>query len=90
MRFVLYKSIVGKVDRGIVSRSFSAEELLNILVRYLVKRNLKILLAVDKIDYYVKSLRDGGIVYDLNRLNEIYGEKPTNIIGVIFISRDKY
>jgi len=88
-RFVLYKSIVGKVDRGIVSRSVSAEELLNILIRYLVKRNLKILLAVDEIDYYVKSLRGGGIVYDLTRLNEIYGEKPTNIIGVIFISRDK-
>jgi cell division control protein 6 len=87
-RVIFYRNLLGKVEPHLVSASFSAEELLRSLITYLQNEQKYILLTIDEIDYFVKRFKKQGIVYDLTRLNEL-SEKPSGIVGVTFLAREK-
>ncbi|MEM3018690.1 MAG: AAA family ATPase [Candidatus Bathyarchaeia archaeon] len=88
-KVVLYRSLLGKVDPGLVSASLSAEEMLRLLVRYLQDTGRRLLLTIDEIDYYVRRFGEEGIVYDLTRLNELTLPEPCGVLGATFLARDR-
>jgi len=88
-KVVLYRSLLGKVDRNLVSASLSAEEMLRLLVRYLRETGRRLLLTIDEIDYYVRRFGEEGIVYDLTRLDELTSPEPCGILGTTFLARDR-
>ena len=91
-RFVLYQTILEKAAPEIATRGHSPEEMLRLLVSFLRNTDRYLLLSLDDIDYLIRRLkgeeREGGIIYDLTRLNEIYLGEYQNIVGVLFIARD--
>ena len=87
-RVVLYRSIVEQASPEIYSASLSAEELLRQLVRYLQDKGRKLIISLDEIDYFIKHTKER-VIYDLTRLSEITPGKPSGVVGVIFIARDK-
>jgi cell division control protein 6 len=87
-RVVLYRNLLGKVDRSLASPSLSAEEMLRNLVEYLHINKRLLLLTVDEIDYYVTHFRDEGVVYDLTRLGELSTSGPSGVVGATFLARD--
>jgi cell division control protein 6 len=90
-RFILYKNLLEKVAPEIVTRGLSPEEMLRQLLKYLDRENRYLLLILDEIDYVVrksKEKREGSVIYDLTRLNEMYPGEFQRVVGTIFISRD--
>ena len=91
-RFVLYQTILEKAAPEVASRGHSPEEMLRLLVGFLKKADRYLLLSLDDVDYLIRRLkgeeREGGVIYDLTRLNEIYLGEYQNVVGVLFIARD--
>ncbi|MFQ6077372.1 MAG: Cdc6/Cdc18 family protein [Candidatus Bathyarchaeia archaeon] len=88
-KVILYRNLLKKVEPSLVSASFSAGELVRVLVDYLQESGRRVLLTVDEIDYYVRHYRDEGVVYDLTRLNELTLGRPCGVVGVTFLARDR-
>ncbi len=91
-RFVLYQTILSKAAPEVSTRGHSPEEMLSLMVSFLRESDRYLLLSLDDVDYLIKRIkeedREGGVVYDLTRLNELYPGEFSNIVGVIFIARD--
>lgn len=92
-RFVLYRTLLAKGTPEISTRGHSPEEMLRLMVVYLRHKEQYLLIALDDVDYLVKRMKEeenkeGGVIYDLTRLNEIFHGEFSNIVGVIFIARD--
>ncbi|MFH1327275.1 MAG: AAA family ATPase [Candidatus Bathyarchaeota archaeon] len=87
-RVVLYRTLIEKVAPELYSTSLSAEEMLRELVKYLQTNKKYLLISLDEIDYFIKRTKER-IVYDLTRLDEISLEKPSGVIGLVFIAWDK-
>ena len=75
--------------RGGTSSSLSAEEMLRAMIGELRHSNKHLIISLDEIDYFIKSTKETRVVYDLARLNEIDPLQATNVLGVIFVSRNK-
>jgi len=91
-RFVLYRILLQQAAPEVATRGESESEMLRRLVNYIKREGKFLLLALDDVDYLIRrskeKVAEGGVVFDLTRLNEMYlGEYP-NVIGVIFIARD--
>jgi cell division control protein 6 len=87
-RVILYRFLSEMISPEISSSGLSAEELLRQIVKYLKARRKFLLVLLDEVDYFVKSTRDGSVIYDLTRINELDPSKPLNILGVILTARD--
>lgn len=91
-RFILYQTVLQKLAPELATRGHSSGEMLRLLVHYLRSEGRYLLLALDDVDYLVRRSkeeeREGGVVYDLTRLSELYLGEYQNVIGVIFIARD--
>jgi cell division control protein 6 len=91
-RFVLYQTILEKAAPEVATRGRSPEEMLRLLVGYLRDAERYLLLSLDDIDYLIRRMKEeekeGGVIYDLTRLNEIYLGEYQNVVGVLFIARD--
>ena len=87
-KFVLFNSIASKIDPVLRSRNLTAEELLHETLEYLRKRDIRVLLVLDEVDYFLRFSRDSSIIYDLTRLSELRLGEPVNIVGLIMIARD--
>ncbi len=87
-KFVLFNNIAGKVDPVLRSRNLTAEELLHEILEYLRKKDIRVVLALDEIDYFLRFSRDSSIIYDLTRFSELKLGEPVNIVGLITIARD--
>jgi len=89
---VLYQTVLGKVAPEVVSRGFSASEMLRQLVHHLRSEGKYLLLTLDDVDYLIRrskeSKEEGGVVFDLTRLNEMFLGEYQHVVGVIFIARD--
>ncbi|MGD0330415.1 MAG: AAA family ATPase [Nitrososphaeria archaeon] len=88
-RVVLYRYLLEAGAPEVYSSSLSAEEMLRVMLRQLRERKRYLLISLDEIDYFIRSTKDTGVVYDLTRLNEIELGKPCNVLGVIFTARSK-
>ena len=88
-RIVFYRNLLSKIEPGLFSMNLSVEEMLRNLFNYLKSRDLRLLLTIDEIDYYVKRFKDERVVYDLTRLNEFIPDRPCGIVGVTFLAREK-
>jgi archaeal cell division control protein 6 len=73
----------------VYSSSLSAEEMLRAMIGELRHSNKHLIISLDEIDYFIKSTKETRVVYDLARLNEIDPLQATNVLGVIFVSRNK-
>jgi len=91
-RFVLYKTLLERVAPEVATRGVSAGEMLTRLIRYLREEGRYLLLALDDVDNLIRrekeEKQEGGVVYDLTRLNEFYLGEYQQVVGVIFIARD--
>ena len=86
-RLLLFRHIVQQVEPNIFSASYSAEELMIELMKFLNKKNKYLIIIFDEIDYALRYIREP-LIYSLTRLNEILPEKRCNVIGVIFTARN--
>lgn len=90
--FDLYQGLLKKVASGITTRGQSTGETLGTLVRCLRESGQYLLLALDDVDYLIRRTKteepEGGVVYDLTRLNEMHLGEYQNVVGVLFIARD--
>ena len=87
--FLLYKVLNEKISFRI-SRSLSAEELLQKFIRNLTKLSYHIFITFDEVDFFIKrGSKSSGIIYDISRLYEVLNMNgfKNNIIGMMFISR---
>jgi len=91
-RFDLYKSLLEMLAPGQADRGESAGRMLRRLVKFLRDEGRYLLLAVDDVDTLVRREKEdepeGGVVYDLTRLNEFYLGEYQQVVGVIFIARN--
>jgi len=91
-RFILYKTLLERVAPEFVTRGHSPEEMLRHLVSFLRREERYLLLALDDVDYLIRKSKEdeeeGGVVYDLTRINEMHHGAFQNVVGVIFIARD--
>lgn len=91
-RFVLYRILLQQAAPEVATRGESESEMLRRLAKYLRRERKFLLLALDDVDYLVRRSKEkaeeGGVVFDLTRLNEMYMGDYPNVIGVIFIARD--
>jgi archaeal cell division control protein 6 len=88
-RVVLYRYLLEKATPEVYSSSLSAEEMLRAMIGELRHSNKHLIISLDEIDYFIKSTKETRVVYDLARLNEIDPLQATNVLGVIFVSRNK-
>jgi cell division control protein 6 len=86
-KFAIYRFLLERIAPELPAQGLSAEEMLRYLLQYLRQNNQYALIVIDEIDYLVKSSKDGGIIYDLTRLNEYELDQPCYVKGVIFIAR---
>ncbi|MCW4019814.1 MAG: AAA family ATPase [Candidatus Bathyarchaeota archaeon] len=86
-RYVLFGNLVRKVTPRISTRSLSPEEMIRQLVDYLKSEGMFLLIALDEIDYFIKTNPKEHIIYDLTRITEMSPGEPSPIIGEIFIAR---
>jgi len=90
--FTLYKTLLERAAPEVASRGQSPGEMLRLLVDYLRGEGRYLLLALDDVDYLIRRQKEeepeGGVVYDLTRLNELNLGEHQNVVGVIFIARD--
>jgi len=91
-RYVLYQTVLQKVAPEIVTRGYSANEMLRQLVNHLRSKGNYLLLTLDDVDYLIRMSKEkkeeGGIVFDLTRLNEMFLGEYQQVVGVVFIARD--
>ncbi|MEM4296991.1 MAG: AAA family ATPase, partial [Nitrososphaerota archaeon] len=83
-----YRHLVRSVAEELFSQSLSAEELLANMLRHLKRTNTYLLIIFDELDYYVNQPHGHTLVYDFSRLPELSAGQPTNVWGVLFISRE--
>jgi archaeal cell division control protein 6 len=88
-RVVLYRYLLEKATPEVYSSSLSAEEMLRAMVKELYESKKYLVISLDEIDYFIKSTKETRVVYDLARLNEIDPQQHSNVIGVIFVARNK-
>lgn len=88
-RVVLYRYLLEKATPEVYSSSLSAEEMLRAMVRQLHDSKKYLIISLDEIDYFIRSTKETRVVYDLARLNEVDPGQYTNVIGVIFVARNK-
>ena len=90
--FTLYQSLLKQVFPEVQARGQSTGEMLRTLVQTLRSEGRYLLLALDDVDNLIRRSKkdepEGGVVYDLTRLNELYPGEYQHVIGVIFIARD--
>jgi len=91
-RYALYQTVLQKVAPEIASRGYSANEMLRQLVNHLRTTPKYLLLTLDDVDYLIRMSKEkkeeGGVVFDLTRLNEMFLGEYQQVVGVIFIARD--
>ncbi|MBD3172762.1 AAA family ATPase [Candidatus Bathyarchaeota archaeon] len=87
----LYKIIYEKAT-GKNKQNYSREEFLTQLISHLKETKKYIFIILDDIDYLLatteNNLHDGGVVYDLSRLNELTPGEPDNVLGLILVGRE--
>jgi archaeal cell division control protein 6 len=88
-RVILYRHLLEKATPEVYSSSLSGEEMLRAMLKRLRETNRYLLLSLDEVDYFIKSTKETRIIYDLTRLNEVDPESGCNVVGVIFVSRNK-
>lgn len=86
-RLLLFRHIVQQVEPNIFSVSYSAEELMIELMKFLNKTNKYLIIIFDEIDYALRYIKEP-LIYNLTRLNEVLPEKRCNVIGIIFTARN--
>jgi cell division control protein 6 len=91
--FTLYRTLLETAAPEVASRGQSPGEMLRLLVDHLRSEGMYLLLVLDDVDYLIRRQKgeepEGGVVYDLTRLNEMHLGEPGNVVGVIFIARDE-
>jgi cell division control protein 6 len=91
-RYALYQTVLQKVAPDIASRGYSTNEMLRQLVYHLRHSGEYLLLTLDDVDYLIRMSKEkkeeGGVVFDLTRLNEMFLGEYQQVVGVIFIARD--
>ena len=91
--FTLYRTLLEMAAPEVASRGQSPGEMLRLLVDHLRNEGMYLLLVLDDVDYLIRRQKgeepEGGVVYDLTRLNEMHLGEPGNVVGVIFIARDE-
>ena len=91
-RYALYQTVLQKVAPEIAARGYSANEMLLQLINHLRGEDEYLLLTLDDVDYLIRRSKDekeeGGIIFDLTRLNEMFLGEYQHVVGVIFIARD--
>lgn len=85
-RLMLFRRMVQAVEPNIFSASYSAEELLIELLKYLNRNDRYMLMIFDELDYSVAQSKEQ-IVYNLTRLNEILPGERCRVLGIIFTAR---
>jgi cell division control protein 6 len=90
--YTLYQTILQKVAPEIAGRGYSANEMLRQLLFHLKSEGKYLLLTLDDVDYLIRTSKErrgeGGVVFDLTRLNEMFLGEHQQVVGVIFIARD--
>jgi cell division control protein 6 len=90
--YALYQTILQKVSPESLGRGYSPSEMLRQTMLHLRRTGEYMLLAVDDVDYLVRTLKEkrgeGGVIFDLTRLNEMYLGEEQRVAGVIFIAKD--
>lgn len=90
--YALYRTILQKVAPEIAGRGYSPSEMLQQTLFNLRKSGDYMLLVVDDVDYLVRTLKEkrdeGGVIFDLTRLNEMYLGEYQQVVGTIFIAKD--
>ena len=88
----LYSALLSGVVPGVRSRGRPPWELLTLLVDNLRGESAYLLAALDDVDYLIKKQKrvepEGGVVYDLTRLNEMNHGVREPVAGVILVARD--
>jgi cell division control protein 6 len=91
-RYVLYQTVLQKVAPEISTRGYSANEMLRQLINHLRNEGEYLLLTLDDVDYLIRRSKEekeeGGVVFDLTRLNEMFLGEFQHVVGVVFIARD--
>ena len=91
--FTLYRTLLERAAPEAASRGQSPGEMLRLLVDTLRREGRYLLLALDDVDHLIRRQKaeepEGGVVYDLTRLNEIHLGEHQNVAGVIFIAQDE-
>lgn len=85
-RLMIFRRIVQDVQPEIFSASYSAEELMMELLRYLAKKNRYLLITFDELDYFVFQSKEQ-IIYNLTRLNEMLPGQQCKVVGIVFTAR---
>jgi cell division control protein 6 len=85
-KFGLVQRIIRKAAPELPLRGYGATELLHALWDYLNERNKLLVLALDEIDYYVRTTGED-IVYELSRLTNSLTDVPQRL-NFVFIARD--
>jgi Cdc6-like AAA superfamily ATPase len=74
--YALYQTILQKVSPESLGRGYSPSEMLRQTMLHLRRTGEYMLLAIDDVDYLVRTLKEkrgeGGVIFDLTRLNEMY------------------
>ena len=90
--YALYQAVLQKVSPESLGRGYSPSEMLRQIMFHLRKSGEYMLLIVDDVDYLVRALREkrgeGGVVFDLTRLNEMHLGESQQVAGVIFTAKD--
>ena len=79
-------SIIHELDPHFPSRGYSSEELLEILLKVLEKRNISLLLCLDEVDFLI-SKNGPDLLYSLTRISDDKIERRGNV-SLILIVRD--
>ena len=91
-RYMLYQMVLEKLNPEIVTRGLAATEMLRQIVNHLRHEGKFLLLTLDDVDYLIRMSKEkreeGGVVFDLTRLNEMFLGEFQQVVGVIFIARD--
>lgn len=91
-RYALYQNVLQQVAPDIAGRGYSTNEMLRQLVYHLRDAGEYLLLTLDDVDYLIRMSKEkkeeGGVVFDLTRLNEMFLGEYQQVVGVIFIARD--
>jgi cell division control protein 6 len=90
--YALYQTILQKVSPESLGRGYSPSEMLRQTMLHLRRTGEYMLLAIDDVDYLVRTLKEkrgeGGVIFDLTRLNEMYLGEEQRVAGVVFIAKD--
>ncbi|MBL7080094.1 AAA family ATPase [Candidatus Bathyarchaeota archaeon] len=87
----LYRKILMKAA-GRDVQGGPTEEYLTLLLDHLRKQGDYLVIILDDVDYLIRLSKqeqpEGGVIYDLTRLNEVHLGEYMNVLGVLFIARD--